>query len=242
MSQNIYDNPDFFAGYAQLNRSRHGLEGAPEWQALCRMLPELKGLNIVDLGCGYGWFCRYVMEQGAARILGLDLSEKMLEKAASMTVNDAIVYQRADLENPALPQETFDLAYSSLTLHYIENITGLLENIYNALVPGGQFVFSMEHPIYTAATNPGWIVSKEGQKSWVVDHYQHEGTRVTDWISKGIVKQHRTLGTLLTLLIRQGFTLSHVEEWGPTDEQVAATPELAEERERPMLVLVRAYR
>ena len=39
MAQNIYDNPEFFAGYAQLPRSMHGLDGAPEWAALRSLLP-----------------------------------------------------------------------------------------------------------------------------------------------------------------------------------------------------------
>lgn len=59
MSQNIYDDPHFFAGYATLDRSVKGLDGAPEWPALQQMLPPLAGLRVVDLGCGYGWFCRW---------------------------------------------------------------------------------------------------------------------------------------------------------------------------------------
>ncbi len=54
MALNIYDTPEFFAGYQRLNRSVHGLDGAPEWPALRAMLPELKGKRIVDLGCGFG--------------------------------------------------------------------------------------------------------------------------------------------------------------------------------------------
>jgi len=51
-------------------------------------------------------------------------------------------------------------------------------------------------------------------------------------------KQHRTLGTLINMPIGTGFTLKHVEERGPSLEQVAAHPEWAEERERPMFLLV----
>ncbi|CAF5198292.1 unnamed protein product, partial [Rotaria magnacalcarata] len=57
MAQNVYDNQDFFEAYAQLSRSVNGLNGAPEWPSIVKMLPEMEGLNIVDLGCGYGWFC-----------------------------------------------------------------------------------------------------------------------------------------------------------------------------------------
>jgi 2-polyprenyl-3-methyl-5-hydroxy-6-metoxy-1,4-benzoquinol methylase len=92
MSQNIYDYPTFFAGYATLPRSVEGLDGAPEWPALRAMLPDLNDLRVVDLGCGYGWFCRYAQQHGAREILGIDVSEKMLAQAAAMTYAPEILY------------------------------------------------------------------------------------------------------------------------------------------------------
>ncbi|MNH35182.1 hypothetical protein D3C79_958460 [compost metagenome] len=53
-----------------------------------------------------------------------------------------------------------------------------------------------------------------------------------------MIKYHRTLGTHLNALIAAGFAIRHVEDWGPTAEQIAANPALAEEAERPMLLLV----
>ena len=91
MSQNIYDDPDFFAGYATLDRSVKGLDGAPEWAAIERMLPAIAGKRVVDLGCGYGWFCRWAQQQGAQRIIGFDLSSRMLERAREMTAGDTII-------------------------------------------------------------------------------------------------------------------------------------------------------
>ncbi len=242
MSQNIYDDPAFFEGYSQLGRSIEGLPGAVEWSELRALLPSLCGLNAVDLGCGYGWFCRWARGQGADSVLGLDVSEKMLERAIASTSDPAVTYARADLEKVDLPEAAFDLAYSSLAFHYIEDLAGLLEKVHRALVPGGNLIFSVEHPIYMAPTRPGWVIDGHGRKTWPVDSYQAEGPRTTDWLAKGVIKQHRTIGTLLNLLIRTGFTITHVEEWGPTDEQIAARPELAEERERPMMLLVAARR
>jgi ubiquinone/menaquinone biosynthesis C-methylase UbiE len=242
MAQNIYDSPEFFENYSRLGRSVEGLAGAAEWPSLRAMLPDVSGLRIVDLGCGYGWFCRWASEHGAGQVLGLDVSEKMLERAKAMTSDPAITYARADLEKLDLSVASFDLAYSSLTFHYIENLAGLFATVYRALVPGGFLIFSIEHPIYMASTHPGWLTDAEGRRTWPVDGYQSEGPRSTDWLAKGVIKQHRTIGTLLNMLIRTGFTISHVEEWGPTDEQIAARPELAEERERPMMLLVAARR
>jgi SAM-dependent methyltransferase len=242
MTQNIYDNPEFFAGYSRLARSVEGLAGAPEWPALRALIPNLRGRKIVDLGCGFGWFCRWAREPGAAEVRGADVSERMLERARAMTSDAAITYARANLERLDLREASFDLAYSSLALHYLDDLAGLLAKVHRALVPGAHLIFSVEHPIYTAPTHPGWSVDADGRKTWPIDAYQREGRRTTDWLAMGVVKQHRTIGTYLNLLIRLGFAISHVEDWGPTDEQIAARPELAEERERPMILLVAARR
>jgi ubiquinone/menaquinone biosynthesis C-methylase UbiE len=181
-------------------------------------------------------------EQGAAQVVGLDVSEKMLERAVATTADAAVSYARADLEQLALAEGGFDLVYSSLTLHYIVNLAGLFATTYRALAPGGKLVFSIEHPIYMAPTHPGWVVDAQGRRTWPIDSYQVEGPRSTNWLAEGVIKQHRTIGTLLNLLIAAGFGISHVEEWGPSAEQLVARPELAEERDRPMMLLVAAQR
>lgn len=103
-------------------------------------------------------------------------------------------------------------------------------------------MFSIEHPIFMAPRNPGWIVDAQGQRSWPVDSYQMEGERITNWLAEGVIKQHRTIGTLLNLLIAAGLRIVHVNEWGPTAQQVAELPALVEERERPMMLLVAVER
>jgi SAM-dependent methyltransferase len=240
MTQNIYDDPEFFAGYNRMGRSVEGLAGEAEWPALRALLPDLRGLRVVDLGCGFGWFCRFAREQGAAQVLGLDVSQKMLARAMATTSDAAITYARADMERLDLPAASFDLAYSSLVLHYIVDLAGLMANLRGALVAGAQLIFSVEHPIYTAPAHPGWSVDADGRRTWPVDGYLVEGARRTDWLAPGVIKHHRTIGTYLNLLIGLGFTVSHVEEWGPTSEQIAARPALADERQRPMFLLVAA--
>ena len=242
MTQNIYDTAEFFEGYSQMARSVHGLDGAPEWPALQALIPALAGSRVVDLGCGFGWFCRWAEAQGAAQVLGLDVSQNMLDRARATTPAGPIAYQRADLENLTLPAAAYDLAYSSLTLHYIERLPELFATIYRALKPGGHFVFSAEHPIYTAPAQPGFVQDATGRRVWPLNQYAVEGPRTTDWLAKGVIKQHRTLGTYLNQLIAAGFTITHVQEWAPTAEQLAAQPALDEERDRPMMVLVAATR
>jgi 2-polyprenyl-3-methyl-5-hydroxy-6-metoxy-1,4-benzoquinol methylase len=94
MAQNIYDNDEFFAGYSRLARSIEGLDGAPEWPALRAMLPDLRRLRVLDLGCGFGWFCRWARQNGAANVVGIDLSEKMLERAPNRLPGMPVLHSR----------------------------------------------------------------------------------------------------------------------------------------------------
>jgi len=242
MTQNIYDNEEFFAGYSRLGRSVEGLDGAAEWPALRAMLPDMRGLKVLDLGCGFGWFCRWARAQGAAEVLGIDVSERMLARAAESTHDTAITYTRADLELLELKPASFDLVYSSLAFHYIANLERLMSEVNRSLLPHGSLVFSAEHPIYTSPAEPRWSPEPAGRNSWLVNGYLCEGPRSTDWLTRGVIKQHRTLATYINMLLRTGFVLSHIDEWGPTSEQIAARPELADERERPMFLLVSARR
>ncbi len=242
MTQNIYDNEEFFQGYCRLPRSVEGLDAAPEWPALRVLLPNLSGLTVLDLGCGFGWLCRWAREQGSASVLGIDVSEKMLARAREATRDPAIAYTRADMEHMELPAASFDLVYSSLALHYVKKLDRLIAIVHRALVSGGSFVFSVEHPIFTAPSEPRWSTNSTGTKIWPVDGYLDEGPRRTDWLTAGVIKQHRTLATYIKMLLRVGFELRHVEEWGPTFEQIASNPSWAHERQRPPFLLIAAKR
>ncbi len=237
MTQNIYDNPEFFAGYSKLARSRQGLDGAAEWPTLRGMLPDLKDCRVLDLGCGFGWFCRWARKAGAASIAGVDVSEKMLDRARSATTDAAIAYQQADLETFEIAPGAFGLIYSSLTFHYLEKLPRLIKQVFGGLAAGGHLVFSVEHPIYTAPSTPKW-----SDRTWPLDGYLDEGPRTTDWLTTGVVKRHRTVATYVNLLLDAGFALAHLEEWAPSERQIADHPEWQNERERPAFLLVAARR
>lgn len=240
MTQNVYDDPGFFAGYAALERSQRGLDGMAEWPAMRALLPGLGGKRVVDLGCGYGWFSRFARDAGAT-VLALDVSEKMLARAREMTAGPGIDYRRADLDALDLPPASFDLAWSALAFHYLANFDALLATVHRALVPGGTLVASVEHPLFTAPTRPGWI-ARDGGQAWPVDSYLVEGPRTTAWLAAGVVKQHRTTATYVRRLIEAGFVLTHLEEWGPTDAELAAHPDWAGERDRPTFMILAARR
>lgn len=242
MSQNIYDDPKFFAGYGRLPRQTIGLAGAPEWSGIQALIPDLDGRRVVDLGCGFGWASRWMRENGAASVLGVDLSENMLGRARIDTSDAMIRYLRADLETLNLPAASFDFAYSALTFHYIRDFNRLVNMIHRALTPGAGFVFTIEHPIFMAAAHPHLIEDEDGRRTWPVNRYAIEGERRTDWFAEGVIKHHRRIGTTLNTLIEAGFTIGAVDEFAPTANQVRETPGLAEEWERPMMLLVSASR
>lgn len=234
MAQNIYDKADFYNNYAQLARSKHGLVAAPEWPAIEAMLPPLAGKDVADLGCGYGWFCRHAREVGARQVLGLDLSEKMLARAQELTSDDGISYRRANLEQLSLSPSSLDLAYSQLAMHYLPELKTIFTTLYQGLRPGGWLVFSQEHPIYTCASKQTWLCDEAGQRYWAVSNYQNEGQRVSNWLAEGVIKYHRSMGTLLNTLLAAGFIIRQVKVWGASPQQIQANPALAEEAERPI--------
>lgn len=240
--QNIDDNSTFFDAYGRLERSIHGLDGAPEWPALRALLRDPRGRRVLDLGCGYGWFCRWAVANGAARVVGIDVSERMLQRARRDWPAERIEYRRADLEEVDLPHASFDLVYSSLAFHYLVRLADLIARIHAALVPGGRLVFSAEHPIATASHNPAWVQRRPHQPIWPVDHYFDEGPRTATWLVEGVLKQHRMLGTYFEMLRAAGFTVTDLVDWGPTREQVAVRPDWATELERPQFLLMAAVR
>ena len=129
MKENKYDDPTFFGKYSRMPRSKEGLAAAGEWHVLRRMLPPFEGKRVLDLGCGFGWHCRYAVEQGADSVVGVDLSERMLAEARAMTDSPAIQYLRMPIEAIDFPADSFDVAISSLAFHYIESFGGLCAKV-----------------------------------------------------------------------------------------------------------------
>lgn len=246
MAQNIYDDAAFFQAYAGLRRSQHGLSAALEWPTVQSLLPDIAGTRVVDLGCGYGWFCRWAAERGAAAVSGYDISQRMLDRAAELTAGSdgesRIAYERADLERLVLAPGSADLVYSSLALHYLPDIGALCRAVARALVPGGRFVFTVEHPIATAPTDPHLETRTDGTEIWPLDRYTDEGERVRDWLAPDVVKYHRTTQTHVDALLDAGLHLVRLIDWVPSEEQIATEPLWAVGRERPTFLILAARR
>jgi len=237
---NEYDNEIFFEEYAKMSRSTDGLSAAGEWHQLKPLFPPLQGKTVLDLGCGYGWHCKFAVEQGAAQVLGLDLSKKMIDEAKRRNWSSQIQYRVCGIEEYEYPKNTWDCVVSNLALHYIENIENIFQNIHRTLKPQGIFIFNIEHPIFTAGVGQDWIYSEtQIPLYWPVDDYFKSGERRTHFLGCDVVKQHHTLTQILMGLLHNSFELDAVEEAEPPEEMLDI-PGMKDELRRPMMLLVKA--
>jgi ubiquinone/menaquinone biosynthesis C-methylase UbiE len=233
--QNVYDDPEFFAAYQRMREAEAGINEAVEEPALRALLPDVTGTRVVDLGCGDGRLCRHLAARGAAHVLGVDPSARMLALARQRTRDRRVHYEQAFAEDVVLSPSTVDLVVSSFALHYVADLAAVLHKVSTWLCRGGLVVASMEHPVMTAAP-------EVGRSLGVVDGYFDEGPRVTQWLTDGVIKHHRTVSTIVNAVIAAGLTLERLDEPAPTLEAVRQRPDLDRHARRPSLLLVRAVR
>ena len=138
------------------------------------------------------------------------------------------------------PDESFDVVLSSLAFHYVESFSQVVDKVRDSLAPGGYFVFSVEHPVFTAYGSQDWYYDENGNiLHFPVDNYYYEGKRKAVFLGEEVVKYHRTLTTYLNTLLTHGFELSQVVEPQPP-ESMLHIPGMLDEMRRPMMLIVSA--
>ncbi|GAF10979.1 LOW QUALITY PROTEIN: ubiquinone/menaquinone biosynthesis methyltransferase UbiE [Bacillus sp. JCM 19046] len=239
MKHNSYDNHAFFEKYSQMDRSVKGLAGAGEWSTLEPLLPAFKGKSVLDLGCGYGWHSMYAAEHGATSVIGVDLSTKMLEVAEEKsTAFNNVNYVQSGIEDFEIKPGQFDVILSSLALHYVPSFDEVAKKSKRRLKANGQFIFSVEHPVFTAEGSQEWIYGQDNEIAhFPVDNYYYEGERKATFLGETVVKYHKTLTTYLDGLLTNGFRIERVVEPMPA-EGVRSLPGMKDEMRRPMMLIV----
>lgn len=241
MKQNKYDDNIFFDKYSKMERSKNGLESAGEWHELKKMLPDFQGKRVLDLGCGFGWHCRYAIENGAKSVVGVDISQKMLSEAKNKTKSEAIQYVCMPIEDIDFPANSFDVVISSLAFHYVKSFDDILNRVSKCLSSGGDFIFSVEHPIFTAHGIQDWYYDNEGNiVHWPVDKYFTEGIRSANFLGEDVVKYHKTMTTYVNSLIKSGFEITGLVEPMPEEKLLHTVPGMLDELRRPMMLLISA--
>lgn len=238
-SQNIYDNQTFFEGYHELRKRHDNHNVLIEQPAIARLLPNLHGKRVLDLGCGCGGNCMDFVRRGAHCVVGVDISEKMLDVARREASDSHIEYRCMDMTDLPRIGEVFDLVYSSLAFHYIEDFDGLLADIYRCLSPGGILLFSQEHPMNTAEGHFNY--DSDGKPiSYTISDYNVPGKRTVTWFVEGVEKYHRPMGQIVSALAHSGFQIEDMIEPVASEQSLEIRPALAKERIKPCFLIIRA--
>jgi SAM-dependent methyltransferase len=209
----FYDDPAVFSAYLNRRHSETSANETLEKPVLQELLPPMKGRAVLDLGCGEATLATELLAQGAQSYLGLDGSANMVELAQKALKDSPAQVEQAFLENWEYPTEAFDCVISRLAFHYIEDLNPLFAQIYQTLRPGGELVFSVEHPVITSHQ----LSMKEGgaRQDWLVDRYFYTGKREFNWLGAPVLKYHRTVEDFFQALRKTGFTVCDLRESRP---------------------------
>lgn len=238
--KNIYDENDFFNKYMNMGRSKNGLLGSGEWECLEKQMPDVSGFNILDLGSGFAWHAKYFIDHGANSVDAVDSSINMQERAKEINFSEKINYIISDIEEYEIAENKYDLIFSSLVLHYIKGYKALVSKVYKGLKKGGIFLFSVEHPAFTAEGSEDFLYDEKGNIiCFPLDNYFLEGERDTNFLGSKVPKYHRTLTTYISTLLETGFSLKAIME-PEVASHLRHLDEMKEEYRRPMMLIVKS--
>lgn len=226
--QNIYDRDVFFENFRQIRENSINFNDCMETPILLSLLPQVQGKAVLDLGCGMGQHARQYAAMGAASVLGIDLSEKMLAFARTHASGENIRYQRMAMEELDGLEGTFDLITSSLAFDYVEDLNRLMASIYGHLKDGAHLVFSMSHPMATAydGSCDRFTRSETGQRLYAnVCRYMEEGRRVVPWVVEDYELYHRTFATIVNAITGAGLMIERCEESKVSDALLSQYPD-----------------
>ncbi len=245
MKQNIYDNENFFSGYNGMREEKKGTSANDliEIPTIRKMLPDLRGKRILELGCGFGENCEYFKKMGATYVLGTDISTNMINLAKERVHEDNIDFKVLAMEDLKDISEKFDLVVSSLAVHYVEDFESLLRDIYDILNENGQFIFSQEHPIGTGTKLNeechGNDFIKLGDKDYyLVSNYNENGKRIVDWNNCEVIKYHRTFSYIINTIIKCNFKIEELVEPTPSKEILTIKPRYKNQFDKPYFLFI----
>ena len=243
--QNIFDNSDFFNGYKSIRENPINENNLFEVPSLMSMLPDISGMEIMDLGCGFGEHCVKYVEMGAKSVVGVDISSRMLDVARAENSLPRIEYICMPMEDIGQLGRRFDIVISSLAMHYVKDFRSIVQNIHDALRPGGFFIFSQEHPVCTCypKNHARWTKDNAGGKiCYNMSGYGIEGERSTTWVVDDVIKYHRTFSTIINALTESGFVIRKIEEPIPSEELLKEYPQYSDLLIKPNFLVIKAMR
>jgi len=206
----FYDNDTNFVKYMERRQWQENANDTLEKPVICELIKEVNGKKILDLGCGDAKFAKDLFDLGCEEYIGIEGSGNMVQVASnSLKGYNASVIQTT-MEGWDYPHTTFDLVISRLAIHYIEDIDGLFQKVYQSLMPNGSFIFSVEHPVITSTLQPSGT-----RTNWIVDNYFIEGYREQQWLGGTVQKYHRSIEQYYRALQKVGFKIEYLRESTP---------------------------
>lgn len=204
--------------------------GRPPVFALCG---DVKGLKIIDLGCGEGYGARVLKGMGADVIDGIDISAKMVEGAkAQLGHDDTMRFAQGDVTALPFDDAQYDLAVGIFVYNYthIEQMRASFREVLRVLKPGGAFVFSVPHPAFSfikrELTAPFYFDVKGG------GYFSSRDTRFFGAINRvegaelPVEMIHKNFEDYMTGLKDAGFTsIPEIRELGVTEEHMQSNPD-----------------
>lgn len=193
---------------------------APDENQL-RLLGDVRGKRILELGCGGGQ-CSIAFARQGAECVAVDLSDAQIAYARELAAQEeaAVTFAQGDMADflETLPEAGFDIAFSAYAFQYVEDLGRVFRGTRRALKPGGLFVFSLDHPLND-------ITACEDGRILVSGSYFARGRRFWNWEMPGSEERtplysfHRTVGDFLHLLTDAGFLVERLLEPEPTAEE-----------------------
>lgn len=215
-------------------------------RALLEAIGSVRGVRVLDLGCGQGRFTRRVAAKGA-RVTGIDWSSKMIEAAKCHEAARplGIEYYRLDARRAGArwPPGTFGMIVACMSLMDMPDLPRVLRGAHRLLQSGGRLVFSISHPVNSAAVR--WERSPGGTATGaVVDRYFDERVGTIRWNMQRLkrpfetVYWHRSLAAWYAMLRRAGFVVTNLREPRATALDARRNPLLASTRRIPFFLVL----
>ena len=140
MKQNLYDQETFYKGYKAIRERAYNYNNLLEQPALSAVMPDVSGKVVLDIGCGSGDFAAKCVSEGAARVIGIDISENMIADAKEKYTDGRLDFIRVAFEDLELEDASIDLVVSSLAFHYMADFRSVMEKVSTVLRDGGELV------------------------------------------------------------------------------------------------------
>ena len=241
--QNIYDNKDFFDAYKEMRDTKINANELIEIPTIKEMLPDLKDTTILDLGCGDCSMARYFVEKSAKKVVAVDVSQNMLNEAKKHDCKN-IELKLLSMEEINTIQGQFDIVYSSLAFHYVENFNKLMLDISNKLKENGYLIFSQEHPLNTSIQTLPKDGKKhleiDGKRYYLLSDYNVVGIRKMDWNTNGVIKYHRNFETIINSIIGANMIIEEIRESKASKEVIEKMPKYEYQKDKPYFLFVKA--